>query len=68
MYITDINVDDGRKSSILNLIELNFFRAYPSLEPQILFYSNVLAVWHGDSDISNIKINKAIWPRDVSKK
>ena len=45
--ITHVNVNNGCKSAILNLIKLNIFRAYPSLKPHILFYSNDLAIWHG---------------------
>ena len=61
MYITDIKVNYGRKSAILNLIKLIFFRAHPSLKPNILFYSDDLAVWHGFQDITHrpIKINMA---------
>ena len=32
-------VNDGRKSAILNLIDLTFFKAYHSIKPHILFYS-----------------------------
>ena len=54
--IRHIKVNNGRKSAILNLIELKFFRAYPSLKPHILFYNKGLAVWYGVPGISNIKI------------
>ena len=36
-----------RLSAILNFIKLNFFMAYPSLKPYILFYSNGLATVSG---------------------
>ena len=32
-------MNNGLKLAILNLIEMSFFRAYPSLKPQILFYT-----------------------------
>ena len=38
----------------------SFFKAYPSLKPHILLYSNGLAIWHGLPDISYIKIKKTI--------
>ena len=37
-YITHIKVNNGSKSPILNLSELQFFRTYPSLKPYILCY------------------------------
>ena len=52
--ITHIKANNGLESTILNLIRLNFFRAYPSLKLLILFYSNGLAIWHSSPDISNI--------------
>ena len=56
MYITDIRVNDGHKSS------LTFFREYPSLKHHILFYSNGLAtcIWHSFPDISHNKINNGL--------
>ena len=42
-------------------MEWKFFRAYPSLKPHILFYSNGLAIWHGLPDIRHIKINYGQW-------
>ena len=35
--ITHIEVNNGLKLVILNLIELTFLRAYPHLKPHILF-------------------------------
>ena len=35
-----IKVNDDRKSPISNFIQLKFFRAYSSLKPHILVYSN----------------------------
>ena len=46
--ITNIKVNDGQKSAILNLIELQKFRAYIA---RILLYSNDLAIWHSSPDI-----------------
>ena len=46
--------------AILNLLEFKFLRAYHSLKPHILFYSNGLAIWQSLPDIRNIKIIKAI--------
>ena len=40
----------------LNLIELTFFRAHPSLKPHILFYSYGLVIWNSLPDIMHIKI------------
>ena len=37
--------------------KLKIFRAYPYLKPHILFCSNGLAIWHGVSDIRDIKVN-----------
>ena len=45
--IMHIKVNNGRKSAIIELIELTFFTEYPSLKPHILFYSNGLAIRHG---------------------
>ena len=39
------------------MIEFNFFRAYSSLKPQTLFYSNGPAIWHGFPDIRHTKVN-----------
>ena len=53
-----IKVNNGRKSAILNLIELNFFRSFPHIKHHILFYSvNGLATCHGLPDIRYIKVN-----------
>ena len=56
-YITDINVNDGHKLIILNLISFNFCRAYLYLKSHILLYSsstcNGLAIWHDFSDITH---------------
>ena len=41
--IRHINVNYGRCSATLNLIKWKFFRGYPYLKPQILFYSKGLA-------------------------
>ena len=54
------NVNDGLKSAILNLIELEFFMAYTSLKPHILLYSNGPAIWHGLPDIRHIKGNNGL--------
>ena len=43
----DITYIKVNKSAILNSIELNIFREYPSQKLHILFYSNGLAIWHG---------------------
>ena len=45
----------------LNLLELNFFSAYPYLKPHIWFYSNRLAIWHGLQDIRHMKGNFGSW-------
>ena len=43
----------------------------PSLQPHILFHSNGLDIWHGVpnqhgfSDISNIKVNKTFFGREM---
>ena len=37
-----IEVNDGRKSAILNIVDLKSFRAYPLPIPHILFYNNAL--------------------------
>ena len=50
-YITDIKVNDGRKSVILNLIK--FFRAYSALKP----CSNGLVIWHIFPDNMHIEVN-----------
>ena len=44
MYITDIKVNDGHKSDILNFIKLTFSRAYPYMKPHIVFDSSDLAI------------------------
>ena len=51
---TYIYVNNGHKSPILNLIKLTFLRAYPSLKPHILFYSNGVAIRHGLPDITHL--------------
>ena len=43
----------------MQLIELKFFKAYTSLKPHILFYSNGLPIWHGFPDITHIEINNS---------
>ena len=48
-------------AAILNLNELNFFRAYPYLMSHISFYSHGRASLHGFSDISHIKVNYGRW-------
>ena len=40
--ITHFEVGNCHMSAILNLIELNFFRTYPSLKPHLLYNSNGL--------------------------
>ena len=55
--ITNIEFNNDRISAILNMIELNLFRAYRSQNLHVLFYSNGLAIWHGFSDITHIKDN-----------
>ena len=52
MYITDIKVDGHLKYD-----QVDIFKAYPSLKPHILFYSNSLAIWHGFRDITYIKVH-----------
>ena len=47
--------------AILNLIELIFFKPYPTLKPHILFYFNGLAIWHGSIDTKHIKVNYGRW-------
>ena len=42
--IRHIKVNYDRQSAIL--IELKFFRSYPSLKPHNLFYINGLDIWH----------------------
>ena len=49
-----MTVNGGR---ILKSIDLKFFRAYPSLKPNLLFYSNSPAICHGFPDITHIKVN-----------
>ena len=53
------NLDNGCKSATSNLAELNFFGAYHSLKPHILFYSNGLAILHGFPDITHVKVNNS---------
>ena len=57
-YITDIKINGGRLASrpFIILINLKFFRAYRSLKPHILLYSNGLAIWHRFPDITHIKV------------
>ena len=50
--ITHIKVNNGR-----HFIELQFFRAFSSMETHILFYSNNQAIWHDLLDIKYIKVN-----------
>ena len=57
LAFTHINVNDGRKSAILNLNELTFFRVHPSMESYTLFNNNGLAIWHGFLDITHIRVN-----------
>ena len=57
MYTTDDNVNVVASRPFFNLIKLIYLRAYPSLKPQILFYINGLAIWHGLPDIKHIKGN-----------
>ena len=35
------------------------FTVYPLLKPQITYYSNHLAIWHGLPDIRHIKVKMA---------
>ena len=60
--ITHIKINNILKPAILNLIELTFFRPYPSLKLHILFYSNGLAIWKGfpDTCIRHIKVDSII--------
>ena len=39
------------------MIELKIFRAYSSLKPHILFYSNCLAICHDFPDITHNNVN-----------
>ena len=57
MYITDIEVNDGRKSAIFKLI---FFKAYPSLKAHFFVVCNGLAIWHSFPDITHIKVNNGL--------
>ena len=42
---------------------MKFFRAYPTLKPHILFYSNGLATWYGFPVIHILRsIIAACWP------
>ena len=43
--ITYMNVNNGSKSAILNLIELKFVRMNPSMKYHILLYSNDLDIY-----------------------
>ena len=54
------NVNNGRKSAILNSIESKFLNAYPSLKP-CMFYSNDQAIWHGfqNKSIRHIEVNNS---------
>ena len=36
---------------------VDIFRAYPSLKPHILLYSNGIVIWHSIPDIMHIIIN-----------
>ena len=54
MYVTDIEVNDGRKSTFFNLIKLTL-RVYLLLKTHLPFYSNNLDIWHSLSDITHIK-------------
>ena len=44
-------VNDGRKSAIIELAQVDIFQAILFLKPHIYLYSNVLAIWHGLPDI-----------------
>ena len=57
--------NNGRKSAILNLIKLKFFRAYPSLKPHVSHYRNGLAIRHSFPDIKKIIADSLI--RAISK-
>ena len=45
--ITHIEVKNGCRSAILNLIKLNFFMVYPHLKLHIWVKSNGRAIWFG---------------------
>ena len=62
MYITDINVNDGRKltRTFVNYIKLDIFQGISSLKPHILFYSNSLAIWHSFSDTTHTRVHNGI--------
>ena len=57
-------VNNGRKSAILNLIDFNFSMAYPFLKLNISFHGSGLAVWHGLQISEILKYIKLFWPRD----
>ena len=50
-----IKVKSGRRSAILNLTKFKFFMVCPYRNQHILFDSNVLAIWLGFPDITDIR-------------
>ena len=50
-----IKINKGRKSSILNLIELKLFIAYPSVKPRfccmVMVYPSGMDIWHNKVNI-----------------
>ena len=61
-----VEVKNGSRSAILNLIKLKLFMVYPYLKLHNLFNSNGLAIWSPFPDIMNIKKimgdNPPFWP------
>ena len=60
MYITDIEVNNGRKFAMSLFDQLQFLRVYPWLKPHILFSSNHLAIWHSFPDINHLNVNNGL--------
>ena len=55
--IRPAEVNNGRKVTILNLIEMKFFKMHHLLKPYNLFYSNGVAILSGFHDIpQNISV------------
>ena len=49
--IRPVEVNNGRWASILNFIDLKFFKMHPLLKPYILFYNNGVAILSSFHDI-----------------
>ena len=64
-----VNVNTGRKSAILNFVELTIFKAYLSLKPHILFIIMAqISGMHGFSDITHIEVNSGCKSAIFNKK